>query len=332
MADPLVSVKMITYNHAPYIARAIEGVLTQRVSFPIELVIGEDCSTDGTRDIVFAYQKKYPDVIRIISSDTNVGMKENGYRTMKACRGKYVTFCEGDDYWHRTDKLQQQADYMESHPDCGLTFSDYDVFHVASKRFTRDFLKHQQWTMPKDPDIWDFFGSRFPVILTCTVMTRRTLSWQIIESDPHLHQSDNFLMGDSQHWLEVAAMARVHYMPESLATYNQTEESVTRSKDVNRVLRFGISNAEVFIYLCDKYNAPSRVRDAFEASWCDASLGLAFRTRNVQLAEEVRRRKKAFSYKQWLLYYGAKNLALQYPFRFAATFRNVLRSAYHGRF
>jgi glycosyltransferase involved in cell wall biosynthesis len=76
MTDPLVSVKMITYNHAPYIAKAIEGVLNQKVNFPIELVIGEDCSTDGTREIVSDYQKKYPDIIRVITSDKNVGMKK----------------------------------------------------------------------------------------------------------------------------------------------------------------------------------------------------------------------------------------------------------------
>jgi len=318
---------MITYNHASYIAKAIEGVLAQRVGFPIELVIGEDCSIDGTRDIVLAYQSKHPDVIRIISSDTNVGMKKNNYRTMKACRGKYVAFCEGDDYWHHSGKLQQQTDYMERHPDCGLIFSDYDVYHVPSRRLRRDFLKHQQWTMPKDPAIWDYFCRRFPIILTCTVMTRRTLSWQIIDSDPYLHQSDHFLMGDAQHWLEMAAMARVHYIPESLATYTQTEESATRSKDIKRTLRFAVSNAEVFIYLSNKYNLPASVRNACEAAWCDASLRLAYHTRDVQLADEVRRKKRAFTCKQWLRYYAAKNVALYYPFRFVASFRNVLWNA-----
>jgi glycosyltransferase involved in cell wall biosynthesis len=83
MTDPLVSVHMITYNHAPYIAQTIEGVLKQKVDFPIELVIGEDCSIDGSREIVLQYQKKYPDIIRLITSDKNVGGKKNSYRTMK---------------------------------------------------------------------------------------------------------------------------------------------------------------------------------------------------------------------------------------------------------
>ena len=69
--NPLVSGKMITYNHEPYIAQAIEGVLIQETGFPIELVIGEDCLTDGTREIVFDYQRKYPDIIRVVTSEKN---------------------------------------------------------------------------------------------------------------------------------------------------------------------------------------------------------------------------------------------------------------------
>src|ERR1700730_5170977 len=77
MSGPLVSVLMITYNQANYIAAAIEGVLNQEVPFQYELVIGEDCSTDGTREIVSTYQKNYPEIIRVITSDRNVGMVRN---------------------------------------------------------------------------------------------------------------------------------------------------------------------------------------------------------------------------------------------------------------
>ncbi len=127
MTTPLVSVKMITYNHEPYIRQAIEGVLSQKTNFPFELVIGEDCSTDGTREIVFDYAKRYPDIIHVITSEFNVGMKANGKRTFDACKGKYIAYCEGDDYWNRDDKLQKQVNYMESHPECGLVCSNYDV-------------------------------------------------------------------------------------------------------------------------------------------------------------------------------------------------------------
>ena len=130
---PLVSVHMITYNHEPYIAEAIEGVLMQETDFPIELIIGEDCSTDRTAEIVIEYQKKHPDIIRIITSDKNVGAHKNGWRAEKACRGKYVAYCEGDDFWIHPKKLQMQVDYLEAHPECGLVDSDYRVVDQKGK-------------------------------------------------------------------------------------------------------------------------------------------------------------------------------------------------------
>ena len=138
MDKPLVSALMVTYNHELYIAQAIEGVLQQETDFPFELVIGEDCSTDGTRKIVFNYQKKHPDIIRVITSDKNVGGRKNFFRTVKACRGKYLAFCEGDDYWHHSQKLQKQVDYMEAHPEVGLVHSDGER-HIVKERQSMPF-------------------------------------------------------------------------------------------------------------------------------------------------------------------------------------------------
>jgi len=105
---PMVSVVCITYNHGRFIREAIESFLMQETNFKVEILIGEDCSTDGTREIVFDYKKKYPDLIRVITSDPNVGMKANGFRTLNAARGKYIALFEGDDYWEDPYKLENK--------------------------------------------------------------------------------------------------------------------------------------------------------------------------------------------------------------------------------
>jgi glycosyltransferase involved in cell wall biosynthesis len=92
----------------------------QKTTFPFELVIGEDCSTDGTREIVLDYAQKYPEIIRDITSESNVGMFENSKRTTLACLGKYMAICEGDDYWTDPYKLQKQVDFLEMHPDYSM--------------------------------------------------------------------------------------------------------------------------------------------------------------------------------------------------------------------
>ncbi|MCL1920421.1 MAG: glycosyltransferase [Kiritimatiellaeota bacterium] len=119
-AAPRVSVRILTYNHERWIAEAIESVLMQECDFTFEIVIGEDCSTDKTRGICLDYQKRFPHIIRVLHSDTNVGIERNSLRTNARLRGEYVCAFEGDDYWLDTRKLQKQVDLMRKHPDASL--------------------------------------------------------------------------------------------------------------------------------------------------------------------------------------------------------------------
>jgi len=114
--QPTVSVALITYNHDQFIAQAIESVLMQKTAFAVELVIGEDCSTDGTRQIVQVYARKYRNVIRILLHQKNIGMARNYEVVRQACRGKYIAWLEGDDYWRTPEKLQKQVALMEANP------------------------------------------------------------------------------------------------------------------------------------------------------------------------------------------------------------------------
>ena len=127
--SPLVSVRLITYNHEPYLRESIESVLAQKTDFEFELVIGEDCSQDKTREICFEYQRKYPEKIRVLWADENVRFKGgNAYRTMWHCRGEYVAFLEGDDYWTDPYKLQKQLDQIRQH-DAVACVACYKVKH-----------------------------------------------------------------------------------------------------------------------------------------------------------------------------------------------------------
>lgn len=112
-----LSVCMITYNHEKYISKAIDGFLMQKTNFLYEIVIGEDCSSDNTRSICEEYAYKYPDLIKLLPSHKNLGMAKNFVRTLKACNGKYIALCEGDDYWTDPYKLQKQVDFLEANPE-----------------------------------------------------------------------------------------------------------------------------------------------------------------------------------------------------------------------
>ena len=118
MKDPKLSVILITYNHEKYIEKALDSVLSQVTDFPFEIVIGDDCSPDDTNNIIREYRDKYPDIIRIVHREKNTGRPTlNVYETTMKCRGDYLAYLEGDDYWTDSDKLQKQMDFLNEHPE-----------------------------------------------------------------------------------------------------------------------------------------------------------------------------------------------------------------------
>ena len=119
----MVSIRCITYNHAPYIRQCLEGFVMQKTNFRFQAVVHDDASTDGTTEIVREYAEKYPDIIVPMYEEENRWSKHDG--TLLTCmlpylKGKYIAECEGDDYWTDPLKLQKQVDFMESHEDYSI--------------------------------------------------------------------------------------------------------------------------------------------------------------------------------------------------------------------
>ncbi len=114
---PKVSVAIVTYNHEKFIARAIDSVLMQKTTFPFELIVADDCSTDATPSIIERFTQEYPDAVRIILRASNVGVKQNGLDALEACKGDYIALLDGDDYWIDEYKLQKEVDFLEANPE-----------------------------------------------------------------------------------------------------------------------------------------------------------------------------------------------------------------------
>ena len=126
--NPLVSIFCLTFNHRKFIGEALEGFVIQKTNFPYEVIIYDDCSTDGNQDIIREYAEKYPDKVRAFLSDVNHYTKGpkcfSYYKYLEMARGKYVAICEGDDYWIDPFKLQKQVDLFRAKPDMTYCFSN----------------------------------------------------------------------------------------------------------------------------------------------------------------------------------------------------------------
>jgi len=128
-SPPRVSIVLRTYEHEPFIAQAIESVLIQQTPFPFELVIGEDCSTDGTREVVRAYAERHPDVIKAVLPERNLGHGEIFRRALDAASGEFIAYLDGDDYWTSPLKLARQVEYLEQNPSCANCFHDVSLVY-----------------------------------------------------------------------------------------------------------------------------------------------------------------------------------------------------------
>ena len=131
---PRVSICCLAFNHEPFIRDTLEGFLDQRTTFPVEILIHDDASTDQTADIIRHYTNQYPHLIKPIFQTVNkysAGIKVDSYNTDRAA-GKYLAFCEGDDYWTDPLKLQKQYRFLEEHGDHVACFGNYTRYHVLT--------------------------------------------------------------------------------------------------------------------------------------------------------------------------------------------------------
>jgi glycosyltransferase involved in cell wall biosynthesis len=214
---PLLSVCCITYNHELYIRDTIEGFLIQKTTFPIEIIIHDDASTDKTAEIIKGYFVKFPDlIIPVLQAENQYskGIKAySSYVWPQAC-GKYIALCEGDDYWTDPFKLQKQVDFLESNPDYGLVHSELDHYYVSSDKLIKNYWAVNKINIQSGDIYRSLINGRQSMIYACTACFRT----EFIKRREYKEIVDqNFLMGDVPLWLLIALNSKIGYLKESTA-------------------------------------------------------------------------------------------------------------------
>ena len=157
MNTPLVSICCITYNHAQFIRKCLDGFLMQQTDFPIEILIHDDCSTDGTTEIIREYEAKYPELIFPLYEEENQYQHgkaaEIDFYNYRRARGKYIAYCEGDDYWTDPLKLQKQVNFMEANPEYSVCFHDFQIYDLRNERWREPLYKIREQSIQGGVDV-----------------------------------------------------------------------------------------------------------------------------------------------------------------------------------
>lgn len=247
MTNYTVAVWCITYNQKDFIKDALNGFVMQKTNFPFVVIVHDDKSTDGTSDIILEYAKKYPNIIiPVIESENQwskgglkhiVNIMNSHYRI-----GKYIAFCEGDDYWTSPDKLQTQIDFLESHPEYSM------CFHSAKKKYECNSIAwiNCENIGDKDYDATDLFVNW--TVPTASVVCRKEAMefYANIKGAERIQNYDIFII------LSCAMTGKIRGISKQMSVYRIQGEGLTYNQKA--LIKCKMNNPEHF--MCLKENFP----------------------------------------------------------------------------
>lgn len=294
---PKVSIWSITYNHGKFIEECLEGILKQQTTFDFELIIGDDASTDRTSEVLRNYQSKFPKTIKPLIQDKNVGVFENSIcKVLPRLKAKYVAICEGDDYWIDPLKLQKQFDYMESHPNCSMCFTNQLEVSSNGELQKKNIYSNKIYTTN------DIVKGFIPG--TQTIMYRNSPSIKIWMKRHKNSPSQDRLLA-----YFCSLLGELHLIPEFTAAYRKTGEGVWTG--LKRQEQFFLS-LETFIKFHISIGIPvnnelvhQKINGAFFYWIKKKPKGI------IQIMSRVNSLKKKYQIKTSLLVHLFKKLALE---------------------
>lgn len=230
-----VSILILAYNHEKFIAQAVESSLKQITNFNFEIVIGDDYSYDSTRKILMELKSRYPDHIRLIFHNSNIGMLSNFASTLNACRGEYIALLDGDDYWISKHKLLKQVNFLETHLDCAFCYHPTKIVGLDGNFLSEYPPKRYRKRLS---DLIDILKCNF--ISTSSTMFRRGLFGQLPNWFFSLKMGDWSLhVLNSQH-------GRIGYLDETMSAYRVHERSNWSKSETNLKIQNTVNAYVVF--------------------------------------------------------------------------------------
>lgn len=275
VASPVVSVIVATYNQARFISQCIDSILSQQFEVPYELIIAEDGGSDDTKEICIQYQKKHPKKIRLLLQEKNKGISGNYYDLLSLARGKYIAQVAGDDFWCNVNKLQIQYDYMETHPNCGLCYTDVKACDAQGKIIKEHYLNKTKLSRTFEEHLLR------PMFLA-------PLTWMFKRNVRDMYQDMGYTDESVAMALDAFANYDVTYLDVCTGVYRQTLNSASSFITPNYYFKQNLGVWETQLYYADKYNCSEALKEKIRLRGYLELLPIAIMTQNDRFIEEVR--------------------------------------------
>lgn len=293
---PLISIIVTSFNQANTLGKTIESILHQKIIPTYEIIIGDDFSSDNTRIICNEYSSRYPEIIQTIYHEENIGVGANFAICVKKARGKYISVCAADDYWHYPDKLQLQFDYLERNESVGLVYTDYNRTDLLNRKTIKNFLKSTKTKIFEGSGLTKaFFEGKVPV-LTLTVMFRKELFDKYVPADDYIRF--RFPLEDWPTWLILSKYSSIGYIDISTGTYRYGQESISHTTRYEKIEKRFAREKPMYRYLCEMFPEDiSYDERGYESYVKSVLLNLAYKKSDYSAAKKYAGQMSELGYK-----------------------------------
>ena len=240
--DIMFSVEVTTYNQKEYIAQTLQSIIDQKHNYKYEILVSDDCSTDGTQDVIEEFHTKYPDIIKPLYNKKNLGAMKNYYQNISRAKGKYLMGCGGDDYW-LPGKVEKQISFMERNLDFAVCYGKAECI---------DFFNEKK-LQSLGENYLDFKtllteGNKCPALTLC--IRRDCFIKYLDEIKP---QEKDWLMEDYPFLIYAAFESLIYFLDITMAVYRVLAESISHQTDVQKKLKFDSSVHDIRKTFSQKY-------------------------------------------------------------------------------
>lgn len=317
----LISVIVCTYNQQDTIGRTLDSILSQKCHLPIEIVIGEDGSTDNTLSVCQQYEKRHPDVIRILAKKQNGGFVRNYFDCLRACRGKFIADCAGDDFWTDNRKLEQESLILEQDESVGIVHTDWLRYDERTGEQFSLGGESREVTLATI-----LMPIERPAIHLCTALYRNDWIRRAMQEYPQFFDPDAYQCEDIQIAFLLARMGKVAYLDTPTLAYSCSVGTISNPDNEEKQFRFWANATRLSHDLAQTFDIHDEQLDRFFQARTHKLLMHAFRSGNPSLRTEALAIQKEMNVADNRQIRLAKLLLLPGIWQVTRFVRNVLKS------
>lgn len=281
--EVMVSIHCIAYNQGKYIKETLDGFIAQKTNFRFEAIVHDDASTDNTADIIREYAEKYPSIIKPIFETENQYSKGDGSLSKimySHIRGKYVAYCEGDDYWIDQLKLQNQVDFLEKNPACSAVGSNYNKYDQE----TKEMHPNDELGSIQTITFYDLLLHNSLATLTMVIRANILGSYQTF-----IKNASVWSFGDYPLWLYATTKGDIIKFPERTAVYRILKKSASHMTNDKDRLRWAHSEFSMFDFFESQFKIPQLIKREALFNRCHSYSRIAVAMKDDDLINRIKR-------------------------------------------